>query len=231
MLPYVVVYNAVSADGCLDWLKPGVEMFDELLGQYYGKVVTFHEDATMAGAETMLKALEWENVSDDEAGAPFEPVQGDARPLLVIPDSRGRIRIWRWLLSQPYWRAGVALCSATTPTEHMEYLQRTGIESIVAGDDHVDLRVALEELNGRFGVARVRVDSGGTLNGALLHAGLVSEVSLMLLPVLAGGASTISIFRAPALASPDKLIHMKLTHCEQLDGGTLWLRYDVLRRT
>ncbi|MBN1857375.1 MAG: RibD family protein [Dehalococcoidia bacterium] len=231
MLPHVVVYNAVSADGCLDWLKPGVDMFDEVLGQYYGNIAAFQEDATLAGAETMLKALEWENVSEDEPGARFEQVKGDARPLLVIPDSRGRIRIWRWLLSQPYWRAGVALCSTTTPTEHIEYLNRTGIESIVAGDDHVDLRAALEELNGRFGVARIRVDSGGTLNGALLRSGLVSEVSLMLLPVLAGGASATSFFRAPGMSSQDDLIKMTLTHCEQLAGGTLWLRYDVPRRT
>jgi 2,5-diamino-6-(ribosylamino)-4(3H)-pyrimidinone 5'-phosphate reductase len=231
MLPYVVVYNAVSADGCLDWLKPGVGMFDEVLEQYYGKVAVFQEDATLAGAETMLKALEWENVSDDETGAPFEPVQGDARPLLVIPDSRGRIRIWRWLLSQPYWRAGVALCSTTTPMEHVEYLKRSGIERVVAGDDHVDLGAALEELNRRFGVARVRVDSGGRLNAALLRAGLVSEVSLMVLPVLAGGASAISFFGAPDPSLPQDLIHMKLTHCEQLAGGALWLRYEVIPRT
>jgi 2,5-diamino-6-(ribosylamino)-4(3H)-pyrimidinone 5'-phosphate reductase len=56
------------------------------------------------------------------------------------------------------------------------------IDYIVAGDDHVDLRLTLEELNARYGVRIVRVDSGGTLNGVLLRAGLVDEVSALINP-------------------------------------------------
>ena len=232
MLPHVVIHNAISADGGLDWLVPDWPLFNEFLGMYYGKAAVFEEDASLCGAETILKALEWgEDVVDDRPADPFEPAASDTRPLLVIPDSRGRVRIWRWLLTQPHWRAGVALCSTSTPQDYLEYLDGHGIDRIVAGDGQVDLRGALEELNLRFGVAMVRVDSGGVLNGALLRAGLVNEVSLMVVPVLAGGESRVSFFRAPKLGGVEGLIDMKLMHVERLENDVLWLRYEVLNKS
>ena len=232
MLPHIVIHNAISADGGLDWLVPEWHHFNEFLGTYYAKAAVFEEDASLCGTETILKALEWgDDAGTDESSEPFVPASGDTRPLLVIPDSRGRVRIWRWLLKQPYWRAGVALCSTSTPGEYLEYLDGHGIDRIVAGDDRVDLRAALEELGQRFGVERIRVDSGGALNGALLRAGLVSEISLMIVPVLAGGESVVPFFRTPKLGGVEGLIDMKLKQVEQLENDVLWLRYDVLNKS
>jgi 2,5-diamino-6-(ribosylamino)-4(3H)-pyrimidinone 5'-phosphate reductase len=123
----------------------------------------------------------------------------------------------------------VALCSRSTPSAHFEYLEQRHIDRIVAGDDHVDLRAALEELNVRYDVQVVRVDSGGTLNGVLLRAGLVDEVSVLIHPSLVGGTTPRSIFRAPDLASADGVIQLRLAHVEQLEGELVWLRYEVVR--
>jgi riboflavin biosynthesis pyrimidine reductase len=46
-------------------------------------------------------------------------------------------------------------------------------------------------------------------------------------PALVGGTSPRSIFRAPNLTSPEAVIPLKLIHVEQLDGDTVWLRYEV----
>jgi 2,5-diamino-6-(ribosylamino)-4(3H)-pyrimidinone 5'-phosphate reductase len=205
--------------------------FDEFLGTYYGKAAVFREDASLCDTETILKAFEWgDDVSPDEPSGSSIPVAGDTRPLLIIPDGLGRVRIWKWLLTQLNWRAGVALCSMSTPREHLDCLDSHGINRVVAGADRVDLRAALEELNQRFGVERVRVDSGGALNGALLRAGLVNEVSLMIVPVLAGGEAHVSFFRAPKLEGVEGLIDMKLLHVERLENDVVWLRYDVLNK-
>ncbi|MEO0433105.1 MAG: dihydrofolate reductase family protein, partial [Cyanobacteria bacterium J06656_5] len=45
-----------------------------------------------------------------------------------------------------------------------------------------------------FGVTVVRVDSGGTLNGVLLRAGLVDELHLLVHPTLVGGTSQKTFF-------------------------------------
>lgn len=222
MLPRVILHNAVSADGRIDGFVPDIGQFYELAGG-------FKEDATLVGAETILNPPEPIPPEDDHA---FEPPQidpKDPRPLLAVPDSRGRVRHWHFLRAQPYWRAMVALCSKTTPKEYFDYLRKRHVEWIVAGDDHVDMPAALEELNARYGTKVVRVDSGGTLNGVLLRAGLVHEISILIHPTLVGGTTPKSLFRGPDLASPDSAIPLKLIHAEEFESGAVWLRYEVLR--
>ncbi len=221
MLPRVVLYNAVSADGRIDWIAPD-------LGLFYGLAANWKEDATLAGSDTLLAA---EGQESDEAVAnePPPPNPDDTRPLLVVVDSRGRVRNLRWLRTQPYWRDVVVLCSRTTPPDYLAYLEESRIDHLMVGDDRVDPRAALEELSVRYGVRTVRVDSGGTLNGVLLRAGLVDEFSLLIVPSLVGGTSPKSAFRAPDLTSPDGAIPLRLLQVETLADNHLWLRYEVVK--
>lgn len=223
MKPKLILHNAVSLDGrLLEW-----DMLD--MGLYYGIVGAFEEQATLAGSDTVLSGAAHEGVCVDAAVTVMpESDRGDNRPLLVVPDSRGRVRIWGWMLSQPYWRAGVALCSAATPGDHLEYLERSGVDRIVAGDDHVDLAAALTMLADRYGIERVRVDSGGTLNGVLLRLGLVSEVSLLVAPVWMGDDRSQSFYRGTATIPARNCPELRLISCEQLDGEYLWLQYAVV---
>jgi 2,5-diamino-6-(ribosylamino)-4(3H)-pyrimidinone 5'-phosphate reductase len=223
MLPRVILHNAVSLDGRIDWIAADVGLFYELAARW-------SEDASLAGSDTMLNPPDEVPPEDDSAFEPPQRDPGDRRPLLVIPDSRGRVRTWHFWRRQPYWRDMLALCSRATPREYLDYLEKRHVEYIVAGDDRVDLRRALEELNARYGVRVVRADSGGTLNGVLLRAGLVDEVSLLVHPSLVGGVSPRSMFRAADLTGPEGVIPLRLTHVEQLSGDVVWLRYEVVKR-
>ena len=220
MLPRVVLHNTVSLDGRIDWFAADI-------GLYYELASRWQVDAHLAGSDTML-AMEGELADDGEAPTP-EVNPDDPRPLLVVPDSRGRLRKLHLLPKLPYWRGVLALCSETTPRTHLSYLQEKRIEYLVAGQDHVDLRAALEALNARYGVRTVHVDSGGTLNGVLLRAGLVDEISVLIHPSLVGGITGRSIFRAPDLTSPEGVTPLRLTHVERLHGDIVWLRYEVVR--
>ena len=222
MLPRVIIYNAVSLDGRID-------RFDANLGLYYSLASRWREDATLVGAGTLQGAYSEEQIaaSDKEFIEPLNPKRKDKRPLLIVPDSRGRIRCWNLLRKEPYWRNAVALCSGATPKSYLEYLRKRHVEYIVKGKDHVNLKAALEELNTRYKIKVVRVDSGGTLNGALLRAGLVSEVSMLVHPQLVGGISTNSIFRELDSKSSEELINLRLVHVEKIKN-LVWLRYKVI---
>jgi len=220
MLPRVILYNAVSLDGRFDWLAADI-------GRFYTLVSRWKEDATLVGSETVLAAPDAVPEETEEAFEPPKIALSDRRPLLVVADSRGRVRTWHYLKKQPYWKSGVALCSRATPKDHVEYLKKRHIDCIVAGEDHVDLRKALEVLYRRYHVRVVRVDSGGTLNGVLLRMGLVDEVSLLVHPVLVGGTTPRSFFRAPDLTSPAGVIRLTLKGVQKLKGGLIWLRYAV----
>jgi 2,5-diamino-6-(ribosylamino)-4(3H)-pyrimidinone 5'-phosphate reductase len=218
MTPHVVVHGQASVDGRIDWLPVDPGLFYEL-------AMRWKEDATLAGADTLLAAAE---MFAEEASEQEDPVTGSDGPLLVVPDSRGRLKQWEALLRAPYWKGGLALCTEVTPAGHLEYLAEVGVEALTVGDDRVDLRAALEYLADRIGVKTVRVDSGGTLNGVLLRNGLVDEVSVLVSPYLVGGVTQKSLFRAPDLTEASGVIGLRLTGVEEVRDGVVWLKYAVL---
>jgi len=159
--PYVTAHAAVSLDGATTGFAPDRARSAEL-------AATFAADAVLTGADTVLAR---------EPG----PV-GAARdgPLLAVVDGRGRVRDWPALRASGDWSGVLALraAGASGPggPDHDEF---------AAGRERVDLAAALGELC-RRGARRVRVDSGGALTGALLRAGLVDEISLLVHPVWCG---------------------------------------------
>ena len=226
MLPRVIVHIGVSLDGRIDWSCGDIGLYYELAGHWPA-------DAMLSGSETMLAAYRMNGGNPDEDEGPLEApekVPGDPRQLLVVVDSRGRGRHWNFWRRQPYWRDVLVLCSRATPQTYLDYLRQKRVEFIVAGDERVDLRAALEELNACYGVKVIRVDSGGILNGVLLRAGLVDEVSVIVDPCLTGGTTPRSMFVAPDLTSADGIIPLKLLHVEAVRGDSVWLRYEVVKK-
>jgi 2,5-diamino-6-(ribosylamino)-4(3H)-pyrimidinone 5'-phosphate reductase len=214
VLPKVIIHNAMSLDGRLTGFAPDLGLYYELAG-------SFAEDANLTGADTLLAApadeADWEGPSSPTPGA----------PLLVVTDSRGRVREWGRLLATGLWRAGISLGSRSTPPEHLAYLQGEGIDSIVTGGERVDLGAALAVLAERYGVEVVRCDSGGALNGALLRQDLVDEISVLVCPCLAGGELAVSLFHEPDSGGATASIGLELTSVRDLRDGHVWVRYDI----
>jgi 2,5-diamino-6-(ribosylamino)-4(3H)-pyrimidinone 5'-phosphate reductase len=221
VIPTVTLHVGVSLDGRLDWGagEPG---------PYYALVERLEHDADLSGSNTMLAAGMPE---DPQSAFPdlYAAFAGRPhRPLLVVVDSQGRVKNWRTIQRQPYWRGFVSLCSRATPESHLAYLRAEGIETIIAGEERVDLRQALAELHERCGVQAVRVDSGGILNGVLLRAGLVSEVSVLIAPCLVGGISPKTMYVADDLTAQDGVVNLELKHVETVGEKYVWVRYRVL---
>jgi 2,5-diamino-6-(ribosylamino)-4(3H)-pyrimidinone 5'-phosphate reductase len=129
------------------------------------------------------------------------------------------VTAWAALRDAGHWSRAVGVHCASTPPRAGDH------DEVVAGADRVDLRAALSMLADRFGVGTVRVDSGGGLTGALLGAGLVDEVSLLVHPLFAGQAGDR---RWHGAAAPPAGA-LALVSSEALDGGLVWSRYRVDR--
>jgi 2,5-diamino-6-(ribosylamino)-4(3H)-pyrimidinone 5'-phosphate reductase len=212
--PHVIVHNAVSANGMLTG-------FEVDMGLYYRLAGTLGCQADLVGSGTILAAPE--SRQHDDPGEQYPAGRGSGS-LLVIPDSRGAVRCWGFLQRSGFWGGFVSIVTDATPDEHIAYLRRRGIEVVHAGAERVDLPEMLARLAERFGVERVRTDSGGRLNGALLAAGLVDELSLLVTPVVSTGLSAVPLF-----AGDTGVFALTLTHEERFGGGQVWLRYDVVR--
>jgi 2,5-diamino-6-(ribosylamino)-4(3H)-pyrimidinone 5'-phosphate reductase len=218
MVPHVVLHVEASLDGRIDWIRPDI-------GRFHALAARFQEEAILTGADTLLEGPGLPETDDVEAPAE-EEIGGDG-PLLVVVDSRGRLDVWHWLRRQQYWRDALAVVSEATPAAARQRLSAKGVDTISTTGKRVDLRAALEQLSERFGVRTVRVDSGGALSGALLRAGLLDEVSVLVDPVLVGGVTPRTFVRGPDPASFADVAQLRLAHLEALDDGTVWLRYDV----
>lgn len=239
---HVVTHNAASVDGRIDLL-------DVDLGTFYGLADRFDPDAHLAGSDTLIQGMaEGEgSATDSEAPspvdavdpAPSEPAMGGSgpeeaagtaglAPVLVVPDSRGRVEDWEAVRAQPYWRGPIVLCSQSTPESYLSSLDEQGVEYHVSGDDHVDYEAAFAELAERDGIETVLVDSGGTLSGHLFRAGLVDEVSVLVHPRIVGGTTTRSFVRGPDPSGAEETVSCSLESVERLDDDLVWLRYAVV---
>jgi 2,5-diamino-6-(ribosylamino)-4(3H)-pyrimidinone 5'-phosphate reductase len=224
MLPWVILYNAVSLDGRITGFDADVELYYELAAK-------LGVEAVLMGSNTVLKGF---NVKPgeilEESKEAFKPrikEKGDDRPLLVVPDSRGQIHIWSELLKMPYIKDVLVLCSRSTPKEYFDFLDERYINYLVVGYQQVDLKAALDELNTKFGVKKVRVDSGGILNGILLREGLVDEVHLLIHPEMVGGMKPNSIFQTPNLNNEEVPIKLYLDSMEKIKDNIIYLKYKV----
>jgi 2,5-diamino-6-(ribosylamino)-4(3H)-pyrimidinone 5'-phosphate reductase len=230
--PRVTIYNEISLDARIEGL-------DQDVGRYYRLGFRWRSDAILMGSVTAQAFGPAEPADQQMRRVPaperlpvvpgFENLVYEPRPLLVVPDSRGRVRNWVHALAQPWYGAIVVLTSRATPLDYLEYLNRRGIAYLSVGEDRVDLSSALELLHARYGVQSVRTDCGGRLNGALLAAGLVDEVAVIINPSLAANPRSQSFVMLPHAVSTVTL-PLLLREVERLDDGAVWLRYDMRQR-
>jgi riboflavin biosynthesis pyrimidine reductase len=90
----------------------------------------------------------------------------------------------------------------------------------------VDLALMLEKIASRFGVRTLMLEGGGRINGSLLQAGLIDEVSVIVSPVADGRMGTPALFDVDGDdATPHRLA---LESVERRADDTLWLRYRVV---
>lgn len=226
MLPHVILYNAVSLDGRITGFNADVELYYELASKW-------DIDAVLMGSNTILVGFEAEFGDKFEEDLDFiikrERNPEDPRPFLVVPDSKGRIRIWGELFKMPYLRDIIVLCSESTPKEYLNFLDERNIDYIIAGKKQVDLKTALEKLNTQYGIKSLRVDSGGILNGILLRQGLADEIHVLIHPELVGDKIENSIFIEEDKNSLKNTIKLKLAHIDKLKNDIIWLKYKIIK--
>ncbi|MGB9978813.1 dihydrofolate reductase family protein [Methanobacterium sp.] len=226
MLPHVILYNAVSLDGQITGFNADVELYYELASKW-------DVDAVLMGSNTVLTGFEAEpgeiREEDLELMVNREKDPEDSRPFLVIPDSKGQIRIWNELFKMPYLRDIIVLCSKSTPEEYTDFLSERNIDCIIAGEKQVDLKNALKRLNSEYGINSIRVDSGGILNSILLNEGLADEINVLIHPELVGSMNKSPIFVSKDLNHLNSTIKLKLAHINKLKEDIIWIKYDIIK--
>lgn len=223
MLPKIIIHNAISVDGAING-------FPLDLGQYYGITGQYEPGAMLVGSSTAKTGIEtYGGSTPEEIESDFimpRLREEDTRPYWVIPDSHGALQgLLHVFRRMEYCKDVVILVTEQTPEAYIKYLLERNYEIIIAGEEHVDFKSALEILNQRYGVKVVLTDSGGALNSILLKQGLADELSLVVTPFLVDNSHP-KLFRE--LDNPDLVISLELIEAQPLENQLL-LRYRIIR--
>jgi 2,5-diamino-6-(ribosylamino)-4(3H)-pyrimidinone 5'-phosphate reductase len=219
MLPSVVLHNSVSLDGSLTGFEPELAL-------HYRIAAGYRPEATLIGSRTVLTGIEFfgEGVPREEPRDFERPERDGSLPYWVIIDSRGALRDMLHSCRRfEYCRDIVILIAERTPKEYLAYLEERKYRHHVVGTENVDLQEALELLAETYQVRTVLTDTGQILGNLLLDRGLVTEISLLVHPVIVG-ARSYPIFGG--ITNSPKLL---LKHSEVFDREYIWQVYEVER--
>ncbi len=164
--------------------------------------------------------------------APVPPgdfVATAAAPTLAVGlDARGVLRFARPDVGGDHT---VILTTAAATPAYRAHLRAAGVSYLLCGPARVSLPRALAKLHAAFGLRRLCLQGGGTLNGSMLRGGLVDEISHVIAPVVDGGGPAVTgFFDAPGRPARAAAAGLELISHEPLRGGGHWFRYRVQPR-
>ncbi len=198
-------------------------------GEYEATGAKLKGDAWICGRTTMQLhfAEEQPFVSSSNRSAGPRPVfvARRARSYAISVDTLGKLR----------WASGdldgdhlICVVSERAPEDYLTMLQDKGISYIVCGKSAVDLAKAVDQLGEHFGIRTLLLEGGGHINGGFLQAGLVDEVSLLIVPGIDGRHDIPALFDGVSPAS-NKAVPLRLKSVEKRKRDALWIRYEVVR--
>lgn len=224
MKPYVICHMMASVDGRIlpDRWHPAVDergVYERLHNELGG-------DAWLVGRVTGQEFTERTAPYPTYTGAPLPrehwlaPRQAGAWS--VVLDAHGKIA---WGQSEVGGDQLVVVLTEAVSDSHLAGLRADGVSYIFAGAQELDLAVALDVLHQELGIRRLLLEGGGAANGALLGAGLVDELSLLIAPSVEGVPGGPAVFDIPGATETLNTMGMALESCQALEGNVVWLRY------
>jgi riboflavin biosynthesis pyrimidine reductase len=229
MRPYVICHMITSLDGGLHpsrWTKSPDGERATWSETYEAIHKTFAAEAWMVGRVTMAeisKAAPHPPAEAVDVARPLHVADRNAASYAIALDPHGKVHFNSGDLDGDHV---VVLLGKDVSDEHLAELKNDGASYILSSTSDMDLPGMLETLGREFGIRRLLLEGGAGVNGSLLAAGLVDELSFLVAPALDArkGADRVVEFGEAGLAHACTL---SLLGCENVGHGLLHVRYAV----
>ena len=176
--PFVVLKTAMTLDGKIATASGASKWITGEAARLRVHELRDRYDAILAGIGTAL--------ADDPSLTTRLPDRKGKNPVRIIVDSQARLPLTSQVVTDGKAQTIVAVTEAA-PQERTMALRAHGVDVLVCGSGpHVDLARLMIEL-GKREITSVFVEGGGTVNFALLAAGLVDKVHAFVAPKIVGG--------------------------------------------
>lgn len=235
MRPHIICHMGTSIDGRLHpsrFTVPAAGNSRDVLRSHYERVhAQFNADGWIIGRVTlneMAKGTERQIENAPQVARTAHVGARSGRKLAIGIDPSGRAHYGKDNIGGDHV---VAVLGERVSDAYLAELREDGVSYVFAGPDGHDLPSAIEEIARLFSVKTLLLEGGGGINGSLMKHGLIGEFSTLIWPAVHGVAGSQSIvdYAGPEGDRPGAGQSLRLTHCETLEGGTVWLRHAVER--
>lgn len=222
MNPYIVAHMMSSLDGRS--LTDGWHL-DYASDLYEDTAATFEADGWICGRVTMQEIAHGTDYPKGLAKGTVPRtdrfVERKADKYAISIDPQGRVA---WKSNTALKSHVIEVLTEQVADDYLAYLQSIGVSYVFGGKAELDLDKVVQTLARELGVKKLIVEGGSHVSGAFVHAGLVDEVSVLIMPLVDGRSEHPSSFEV-AMAKWQAPAYLKLASVEQKEHGAVWLRY------
>ena len=225
MKPYVICHMLMSIDGII--VTSGWKLSPEGRAEYETTGSLFNADAWMCGRITMAAFARGTAPSAKPQLTKLERndyiAAGDHRSFAIALDASGKLH---WETNEIGGDHLVTVLTENVSADYLNELQERDISYLFAGRESVDPALALNKLADKLPIKTLLLEGGGKINGSMLQAGLIDELSILIAPVTDSSVGTPTLFDLPgAFGTEPEAVRWKLKKMEQRADDIIWLRY------
>ncbi|MYM22196.1 pyrimidine reductase [Duganella sp. FT135W] len=222
MKPHVIMHMVTSIDGRIvttHWPK------DFAIGALYEDIhQQLKGDAWLVGPVSMAEFAvgEAKPVVSNETFAreTWKAPHAHSGPYAIALDRHGKLHL---NIDRANGDPLVLVVPESVSDNYLAELRRDGISYLFAGASELHLPTAMNKLAQEFGIGRLLLEGGGGMNGAFLDAGLIDEITLLMMPFADGTRGAPALFER----NEGTPVVLNLESVVQLERGVLHLRYKV----
>jgi 2,5-diamino-6-(ribosylamino)-4(3H)-pyrimidinone 5'-phosphate reductase len=242
MKPYVICHMIMSLDGRI--VSSRWQLSPAGRAEYEATAATYQSNAWMCGRVTMA------GFANGTPPAPAATAPAIAKTDYLAPDPQTSFAIALDPAGKLYWARNeiggdhlVTVLTEKVSNDYLGHLRTAGVSYLFAGRDRIDLPMVLDKLVCAFPIKTLLLEGGGKINGAMLQAGLIDELSLLIAPFADGSTGTPTLFDMPPTSGTPKpgtaalntsggallntpASRWKLRSIEQRADDIIWLRYS-----
>lgn len=227
--PYVICHMVATIDGkILSRRWKHFKVADSVSGLYEKTHAQFEVDSWLIGTKTLREFFPGTKTLKQSAETVPEGnfnAAKNAETFAVGLDAKGSIRFDENEIGGDHLI--VAITEQVGPA-YKAHLRELGISYLICGREEIDFAELLATLRKEFKIKKILLEGGGLINGAMLQAGLIDEISQLIVPIVDGGGAEISGLYDLRTDAPTKAAFaLKLIKKQTLKQGTQWLRYRV----
>jgi len=217
LLPRIIVHNSISLDSSLTGFEVNMEL-------HYKIANDFKPEAHLIGSNTIRTGLElYEGEIPEEEINDFEKQKRNTNlPYWIIIDTKGTLKDMLHMCRRfEFCKDLIILISDDTPEEYKSYLEKRNYDYCIVGENHIDLNKALTYLYDKYNIKTILTDTGRILGNILINKDLVSEISLLVHPIIVGNNS-YNMFGEVL-----NKMKLRLIKTEILKEEYMWLIYKI----